>query len=273
MLHPFSDCLIPAVSSIAVFRVMLNALSESGYTLLNDILGTEDIVSALEQLAVLYTPANIEITAQKPKTVAEAHHRAFEAYLRQGLINPELRARKYDISASLPAVSSILKKLEPHLNEAVKAPYIVTKCQFRFDDSTGSRALGLHQEVFGMISDSTVTTWLPLCETNKTLGGLAVVPRSDRKGVLPHVMQKNSNGFVAHGVDISSCGVDMSNETVVLSTSPGDAVMFNPYLVHGTSVPESDQTNRITFICRADPIDRIGYLHHVEASKTFLSQA
>jgi ectoine hydroxylase-related dioxygenase (phytanoyl-CoA dioxygenase family) len=252
---------------------MVNALSKVGYVVLRDAISAKVMISALNQLADLYAPKNVSVSAEEPKTLGEAHNRAFQAYLQQGLICPELRARKYDVSASLPAVASILKDLEQDLRSLVGAPYIITKCQFRFDDFTGSRSLGLHQEVFGMMSDSTVTTWLPLCETNRALGGLTVVPKSDRLGIIPHVMQENANGFVAHGVDMSSFGDEMKKESIVLTTSPGDAVMFNPYLIHGTSVPETDQANRITFICRADPIDRIRSLHDIGASKTFVTQA
>ena len=251
---------------------MIARLNESGYIVEKNALSTELMISSLIQLAHLYAPERSRLPKKQRINIEQAHHMAFSSYIEQGKTCPELRSRKYDVSACLPAVASILKELEPKIRRVVGNKYIVTKCQFRFDDFTGSRSLGLHQEVYGMLSDATITTWVPMCETNKTRGGLAVIPGSNKLGLIPHAMQPNASGLMAHGIAMDSINEEQLGKPLVLSTSPGDAIMFNPYLIHGTSLPELEEINRITFICRADPIDRIDYLHNVNASQAFISQ-
>jgi ectoine hydroxylase-related dioxygenase (phytanoyl-CoA dioxygenase family) len=127
----------------------------------------------------------------------------------------------------------------------------------------------LHQDIAGMKTDSCVTCWVPLVDTNELQGGLRIVPRSHLLGPLKHEWNTNKWGMKAHEV----CEMDLWENKVVstLSIDAGDALVFHSCLVHGTAENKSKQS-RWTFVARYDEVRDLRYLRD-ESQKECVSRA
>lgn len=255
---------------------MSNIFSESfhneGYVIARNIIGLEIIDEALRQLFYMYGGSHEDTNSQDNKSTNQLFQDAFNAYRQQEKKSSILKSRRYDFSSNLPVTSLFHCSISPYIDILFGSKFIFTKGQYRFDDCEGSRSLNLHQEIFGMLSNSTITAWIPLCDTNESLGGLSIIPNSHLHGVLPHKFMQSYSGFSSHGVDLGSEKIPRLESAITLQTNVGDAIFFNPLLVHGTSMPTNSIADRITFVCRSDKIGDMQYLANESASRKYLEQ-
>ena len=85
-------------------------------------------------------------------------------------------------------------------------------------------------------------------------GAMRVIPGSHVAGALPHRFFGEQNGY--HGVREEFLA---DREVVRVDVRKGDAVVFHPLLIHGSSPNRSD-TIRWTFITRYNSTREIPYL-------------
>ncbi len=113
-----------------------------------------------------------------------------------------------------------------------------------------SANVGAHQDgavKFGYSARIFYTCWLPLMEINQELGGLALVPGSNHRGVLPLDGTVASRHKDPKQQGASGVSMDVpENSWVSTEYHPGDAVFFTNLTIHRGRPNFSD---RIRFSC------------------------
>ena len=178
---------------------------------------------------------------------------------------PLIKSRAYDISKyhqSLYKISSNIKLsnfLQKYFNEKY---YFLDLPQIRADDNSNSRALPMHQELYGQLSKKIVTLWVPLTKVSLKNGTMGIVQNSHNLGILKHTFHKiKKNKY--HGVTSDF----MKNKKILyFKIKAGDAVLFHPLLVHGTGKNYSKKI-RWTYVVRLNALSGIEYLSN---KKSFL---
>lgn len=99
------------------------------------------------------------------------------------------------------------------------------------------------------IQDAYVQLWVPLTKMNPDNGGLFLIPRSHKKGILPHV---HVGGHVTWRGDDS--------KEVALVAEPGDLALFSSLLLHRTRPNRTDH-------------ERIAYIAEIMSCKHFDPEA
>ena len=175
--------------------------------------------------------------------------------------NNILKSRSYDISKYDPAIYkfSTTKKLEIILKNYFQEKYFLDLPQIRIDDKSNNHMLPMHQEIYGQISSNLLTLWAPLTAVSKKNGTLAIIEGSHLHGLLKHQYYK-INKHKYHGVVKSFL---KGKKISYLTMSAGDAVLFHPYLVHGTG---KNYTSKIrwTFVARYNGISGVEYLNNTK---------
>jgi Phytanoyl-CoA dioxygenase (PhyH) len=87
-----------------------------------------------------------------------------------------------------------------------------------------------------------VTVWIPLVEINERCGGVTIY--EGRKDGVIQVTELVQNGVWIEGVSVQ--GLTPVN---CVPMAPGDVLIFNPYVVHG-SMPNLSNTIRFSIDCR-----------------------
>ena len=121
------------------------------------------------------------------------------------------------------------RRIEKLINLIFGEIFFLDYPQIRADDNKNSFLLPMHQEIFGQMSKSLVTLWCPLTNVSKYNGTLNLIPGSHKDGVLKHTFYK-VNGKKYHGVQKTL----FDEKIISLKLKAGDAVLFDPYLIHGS---------------------------------------
>jgi hypothetical protein len=87
-----------------------------------------------------------------------------------------------------------------------------------------------------------VTVWIPLVDINDQCGGVTIY-EGRKDGVIPATRR------VQNGVWIEGVAVDGLTPVNCVPMAPGDILIFNPYVVHG-SMPNISQKIRFSIDCR-----------------------
>lgn len=185
-----------------------------------------------------------------------------ENYLLLKKVSPELKAHAYDLIKYLNSLHMIARtgRAMNAVMELSGGPLLVDGVQVRIDDPSDDRFLPLHQEVYGQISYDCFNLWVPLVPVTPKNGALRILPGSHKLGELKHrffAEFKNAHGLVEGQIDES--------KIIALSLDAGDAVLFHPLLVHGSSSNHSDSI-RWTMVARYNPVQRIPYLENAKHS-------
>ena len=236
----------------------LKEYNEQGYTIVKKIFNSEEIENTINELAIIYSLSLGDHCKVKRSNNIYSYENLCEIYDECALANEKLKARAYDISTTLASVGKMATKCGDTVNKIFKdKTFIVSDPQVRCDDVYGNRFVKLHQDILGMRTDSCVSCWAPLINTNELQGGLRIVPRSHLMGPVEHEWNTNKWGVKAHEI----CDYDLYASKVepALSIDAGDALVFHSCLVHGTAENKSKQS-RWTFIARYDEIRDLRYL-------------
>jgi ectoine hydroxylase-related dioxygenase (phytanoyl-CoA dioxygenase family) len=177
---------------------------------------------------------------------------------------PLIKSRAYDVSKyhqSLYKISSN-KKLDKFLQKYFDEKYYYLDLpQIRADDNSNSRALPMHQELYGQLSKKIVTLWIPLTDVSVKNGTMGIVQNSHNLGILKHTFYKiKKNKY--HGVTSDF----MKNKKILyFKLKAGDGVLFHPLLVHGTGRNYSKNI-RWTYVVRLNALSGIEYLTNERSS-------
>ncbi len=171
--------------------------------------------------------------------------------------NKILKSRSYDLSKFHPTIYHFAtdKKLMKILQNVFNEIFFLDYPQIRADDIKNSHSLPLHQEIYGQMSTKLLTLWCPLSHVSKKEGTLAIIEGSHKQGLLEHEFRLvKSNKY--HSVKKKYI---KKRKIKYLKLNPGDAVLFDPYLIHGTGNNFSNKV-RWTFVARYNAISGIKYL-------------
>ncbi len=127
----------------------------------------------------------------------------------------------------------------------------ITRCIYPDPNSTVARGAGAHQDAnpaFGYHADDFYTCWYPLMDIDRSIGGLAVAPNSNKYGLIEH------KGIVASSQNLEKKRVAavVVPEDLTWATSeyhPGDAVIFYCRTVH-QGMPNHSDRIRLSVDCR-----------------------
>lgn len=185
-----------------------------------------------------------------------------EKYLWLQKHNNKLKGRGYDISRFHSSLYKITlnKKLQLILKNYFKNEPLIDGPQVRVSDTTNSRLLPMHQEVYGQLSSNVLTLWLPLSDVSPSKGTISVIKGSHKKGQLQHQFYK-INKFRAHGV---SKKLYNKSEIKGVTLKAGDAVLFHHHLIHG-SIANKNKKLRYNYIVRFNDLTSIEYLNNLKS--------
>ena len=230
---------------------LANQFNEKGYIILRDFLNKSHVKEMLDGFEKNLDFCISNISNIKLKNLDEK-------YLWLQKKNPSLKGRAYDVSKyhqSLYKISDnkILKKfLKKYFNEEY---FYLDLPQIRADDSSNSRALPMHQEIHGQLSNKVVTLWAPLTKVSIKNGTMGVIPNSHKLGKIKHVFYKTKNNKY-HGVTPQFL---KKKRVKYFKLKAGDVVLFHPFLVHGTGKNFTKKI-RWTYVVRLNALKGINYL-------------
>jgi hypothetical protein len=122
-----------------------------------------------------------------------------------------------------------------------------------------SYLLPMHQDYRSTKCARAFRMWIPLRDADPQTGTLCVVPGSHTAGPLPHDDLSNDR----LGPSILEQVYD-GNPVIELDFKPGDALLFDPFLVHGSVVGKND---RLKFVLLVQVQD-LSSLVHPDTTKT-----
>lgn len=113
---------------------------------------------------------------------------------------------------------------------------------FIFKHSNSSYRVGIHQD-WSYVDEEVATSinvWLPLSETNEANGGLFVLPKSHQLTPYPRITPFE-DPFV-------NCNNEIRQKSKIISTKPGEAIVYNSKLVHFSNENTSN-FDRLACVC------------------------
>jgi ectoine hydroxylase-related dioxygenase (phytanoyl-CoA dioxygenase family) len=225
--------------------------SEKGYVVLRHTLSEQTIKGIFDEIESLFDET-LNSTKEHFRYIRDIDDKYF--YLKHNY--PKLKSRAYDLIKYLSSLQRVasLPRLVKAVGALVETPMLVDGTQVRIDDKGDDRLLPFHQEVFGQISAFCITAWIPLVDVDEENGAMRVIPESHKLGKLEHGFYPQYNNY--HGVKE---GLFDPRAAVYVSLRKGDAVLFHPLLVHGSS-PNRNDSIRWTFVSRYNSIRQVPYL-------------
>jgi hypothetical protein len=218
----------------------VESFNDKGYAILDGYLTGTEVSEVLHQIEEIH-----DVALKKLGLDPSAYASLDEKYdfLRDN--HPEVKSKCYDMSGKLDAVTRALSKdsLLKFGKAVFDSPLVMQNFQIRILDSVNERLYPLHQEI-GLISTLNFTMWIGLTDVRTGNGGLTCIPGSHKRGELRHYYTEGEKNYRI----VEEDQIDES-EVIEVCTKAGDAVVFQPLLVHGSAKNESS-LNRWTLIGR-----------------------
>jgi ectoine hydroxylase-related dioxygenase (phytanoyl-CoA dioxygenase family) len=230
-----------------------NKFEEQGFVVISNAIKMRQIEELFSDInSVLLEALRSVDSSRLPSASAE------ENYLLLKKEAPEIKSHAYDLIKLLNSLHLLARtgQVIDLIKELSANPILVDNVQVRIDDQTNDRLLPLHQEVYGQISYDCYNLWVPLVPVTQKNGALRVLPGSHKLGKLKHHFFDDSNK--GHGLIE---GQFDESKIVTPSLDAGDAILFHPLLIHGSSSNQSDSI-RWTMVARYNPVQRIPYLEN-----------
>lgn len=228
----------------------------NGYAVFRGLLSNDSISDIFDQIERVFDTSLSAIGERI------TDHAGVDAkYLQLKTRHPEIKAHCYNVLGMLHGVRHALS------NETVLAfgrklygtPLLAGYMQVRIDDPSDDRLLPMHQEL-ELMSLMNLNIWIPLTDTGGNRGGLRVVPGSHRSGLHVHHRVEEPQNYWSLPLSL----ID-EERVVTLDLAAGDALVFHPFLFHG-SVPNSSSTIRWTLVGRWSELNHVPYLRSARAS-------
>jgi len=176
--------------------------------------------------------------------------------------NPDLKSRCYDLLGHLePLYRQLLQPCLQQLGQTLfNSPLLLDGMTVRIGERQNQRILPMHQD-FGHLSKINLNVWCALTTCGQRNGGLSVIPKSHLLGRVPHTHYDTEEGYQYHGV-LEEFVTDQKQ--ITLEMSPGDVLVFHPYLIHGSVENKTDDL-RWTAILRMNELNSACYLQKNDA--------
>lgn len=245
---------------------IINKFNKNGYVILPKFLSGKDIKNIYFQLEQLI---NISLEKYPRKSKIKTLD---EKYIYLKKINPKLKSHFYDLTKFVDEIINLAgsKKFVNIAKLLLKSKTVlVDSPQIRIDHRTDAYWYPQHQEL-NQISKDVITFWIPLVNLDKSFGGLYIRPKTHALGHLPY-----------KGSDLSGKEAGVSRQKIIekLFSKPnlknfksiqpkvkaGDAVVFHPFLFHGTNPNKKTKKIRWTYIARYNSIEKSPYLKDGDA--------
>ena len=134
-----------------------------------------------------------------------------------------------------------------------------TDAATKFDDGSDDRLLPMHQEL-EQLSLLTVNLWMPLKDVGPGKGGLRIIKGSHKHGLRKHQVCPESGGYyLPENLDY------VAGDIITLELGAGDALMFHPFLIHGSEINKSREV-RWTIAARLSETTTCPFLRSEHAS-------
>jgi ectoine hydroxylase-related dioxygenase (phytanoyl-CoA dioxygenase family) len=234
---------------------MINQWSEEfntqGYLLLKNFVSNQGIKEMITAITQVFEQAldNIEVD--------HTNLSLDQKYQLLHLKDPDLKSRCYDLLGHLePLYRQLLKPCLHQLGQALfDSALLVDGMTVRVGEQQNQRLLPMHQD-FGHLSKINLNVWCALTKCGQHHGGLRVIPRSHLLGRVPHKHYDTKEGYQYHGVLEKYINTQTQ---ITLEMSPGDVLIFHPYLIHG-SVKNETKDLRWSAIFRMNELNSACYL-------------
>ena len=230
----------------------VNDIRENGYCIIEDYYSNSEIESILSEIDAVMSQVAI---MKHMKNIDEKYF-----FLKKH--HPVLKSRCYDMFSYTTSLNRFINKqvVTDIAQSLYKSPVLINNVQIRVDDSSLDRDLPLHQEL-NQMSLFNLTVWVPLVDVlEKSSGGIQVIPKSHKAGLLKHTMVNNYSA-------VDNDELLKLEEPKRVQVKKGDAILFHPYLVHG-SLPNKSGNIRWTSIARFNELSHINYLKDKSANLT-----
>ena len=237
----------------------VNHFNENGFVVLPSAIPGDQIVEMFEDISAVFdeglSAAGLNASHYKScddKMLALAAH------------NSRMKSHCYDVLGTLDCVhrASSNPKITAIAREITGSPVCKQAVQVRMDSNENSHILPMHQEL-ELMSLLGVAVWIPLIDvTSESVGGLRVVPRSHELGLLKHITREQSASGSSEVIWNGDPG-----DAQDIKISRGDALLFHPFLIHGSS-PNFSDIVRWTLVFRLCDINTMPYLKDSRAPLT-----
>jgi phytanoyl-CoA hydroxylase len=237
------------MTSVSDFR-------ESGFTVRKGLLSKERIDNLFADISAVFDQA-LAGQGENPDDFPSVD----DKYLALKAKYPALKAHCYDLIHHLDGIVTALSTREviEFGREVYDSPLLAGPMQIRIDDSEDDRLLPWHQEL-EQFSLKTLNCWLPLRDVNAKVGTLAVVPGSHKQGLVPHHIVEIPHTYWSLPQEV----ID-DEKVVMVDLEAGDALLFDPFLFHGSQTNPSNNI-RWTMVVRWSELTNVPYLKHADAS-------
>jgi len=237
-------------------KFVIKKINEDGFVIIKKLINKKEVKELLNGFETIIDYC-ISLISKKNK-----FKNLDQKYLWLQKRNNKLRKRGYDISRFHPSLYKVIfsSKLKSILKKYFKGSPLIDAPQIRVNDSSNTRLLPMHQEVYGQLSSNMLALWLPLSNVSPNDGTLGLIKSSHKKGQLKHKFYKIKN-FKAHGV-LKKLYRDSKITKVTLKA--GDAVLFHHNLIHG-SIPNKNRKLRYNYIVRFNDITGVKYLSNLRS--------
>jgi ectoine hydroxylase-related dioxygenase (phytanoyl-CoA dioxygenase family) len=231
-------------SSTAIIK---NRFHQNGFVIIQDLIPEKTIDSVKSEIKCI-----LDHEAERHLGVHPSDAERFDTYLKALFaLDSNYRGRLYQVlqsTVSLYQFATFKKVLDvAEVLGDVQAPNI-RNVGVRIDIPGEDEFLQpLHQDVNSMRSKNCLNYWMPLQKVTRENGALRVFRGSHKLGPIP-AAQKQLN---ASGYESIPRAVIEDYEEIYCTIEPTDAVVFHPYLVHGSETNRSERT-RWTVITRLD---------------------
>ena len=242
---------------------MLNKIDEfrkNGFIILDDVISDNHINQIFNDISNVL---DIALESIKFEKVIKSCDEKMKLLKNE---SPKLKSHCYDILGMLDKVQLVTNNNQ--INEFARSYFKTPLCkqgvQIRIDDPSNERNLPLHQEL-ELMSLLGVAVWIPLVDTDESIGGLQVVAGSHKLGLQKHLTREQTKT----GYNQVIWEYDQKKITH-LTIKKGQAVVFHPFLFHGSMPNKSEQT-RWTLVFRFCNVDYMPYIRNKEA-KMFMDR-
>jgi len=225
-----------------------------GFVIIRNLLSEELIASAKSEIRCILTSE-----AERNLNAQPSHDERFDAYLEALFtLDKGYRSRLYHVlqnMVSLYRFATCKKLLDVADMLGVNAPNI-RNVGVRIDIPGEDEFLQpLHQDVNSMRSENCLNYWMPLQKVTPENGALRVFRGSHTLGPIS-AEKKQLNASAYESIPpavVEDC------EEIYCTIGPTDAVVFHPYLIHGSETNRSEHI-RWTVITRFDDAAQLKWL-------------
>ena len=236
--------------------VIANEIQSEGYSIVRKVLTSQCIDQIFSDINSIF-----DISLQSAGINVPTAESIDAKYLALKNSVPNLKSHAYDLLGRLNTIQEAVwrSRISRVGREIYKMPLLIGPVQVRIDDGSDDRLLPMHQEL-EQLSLLTVNLWMPLKDVGPGKGGLRIIKGSHKHGLRKHQVCPESGGYyLPENLDY------VAGDIITLELGAGDALMFHPFLIHGSEINKSREV-RWTIAARLSETTTCPFLRSEHAS-------